>query len=69
MIGPLDSATDECRALRNAFNAELRACITKRQADADARAGRATQVNSQTNRARYITCSAEIRTRFGVVSK
>lgn len=69
LIGPLDGTTAECRARRSAFRVELHACIDRKHAEADARSGRATQVNSHTNRVRFKTCDAEVRVRLGLASK
>ena len=69
LIGPLDGATEECRALRVTYRAEVAACMDQMRAEADARAGRLTMVNSHTNRARFVTCDAATRMNLGLASK
>lgn len=69
LIGPLDGETAECRALRIAYRSEVAACMDQMRAEADARAGQLTQVNSHTNRARFVTCDAATRMNLGLVSE
>lgn len=68
-IGPLEGASEACNASRAAFRAELQICMERKHAEADARAKRATEVNSHTNRARFRACDAETRAALGLVSK
>ena len=68
LAGPLPGAGKECEDLRTAFWAEIRTCMGRKQAEADARAGKPTTGNSHTNRARLFYCDAEARERLGLAS-
>ena len=65
--GPLFGATEKCKALREYYRAEVRACMDQIHAEANARAGQVTATNSHGYRARRITCDAATRAKLGPV--
>jgi hypothetical protein len=56
LLGPVKQISEDCKALRAAYHADIRTCMDKMRADADARAGQRTAINSHTNRSRFLTC-------------
>ena len=56
LVGPLTGASEDCSALRSAYRMEVSTCMDRLRAEADARAGQRTTINSHTNRSRYLTC-------------
>lgn len=61
LTGPLTEATEDCAALRSAFRAEVNDCMDQMHAYADARAGRRTENNSHSSRARFLICDKSVR--------
>ncbi|NJS38363.1 MAG: hypothetical protein HC783_04350 [Rhodobacteraceae bacterium] len=61
LVGPLADASVDCAALRSAYQAEVSSCMDKLHAEADARAGQRTSVNSHTNRSRFLICDKTVR--------
>lgn len=68
LTGPLSDASQNCEDIRAAFWAEVRVCMGLKQSEADNRAGKPTEGNSHTYRARQYVCSAETRDRQGLAS-
>lgn len=61
LVGSLADPTEDCATLRTTYRAEVRNCMAKMLADANARAGRRTEVNSHTNRSRFLICDKGVR--------
>jgi hypothetical protein len=68
LVGPLAGATADCQAIRVAYRERISDCMEEKQAEADARAGKATQVTAHSSRARYLICDAESRANLPRVS-
>jgi hypothetical protein len=56
LVGALAAITEDCAALRSNYRAEVSACMDKMHAAANALAGRRTDANSHTSRARFLIC-------------
>ncbi len=68
LSGSFSAVTEDCKALQMAFQTEVGDCMAGLRADAAARAGNASISNSHSSRAQYLTCTATVRTKMGVVS-
>jgi hypothetical protein len=60
VIGPLDTTTKDCAALRRAYRAEVKDCMDKLHAEADIKAGRRTDATSHSSRSRYLICDKSV---------
>jgi hypothetical protein len=67
LVGPLAETSVDCKALRSAYRAEVNYCMDRMHADADARAGRKTDVNSHTSRSRFLICDKGVREKMALV--
>lgn len=67
--GPLTETTEDCAALRSTYRAEVSDCMANMHADADARAGRRTESNSQTSRSRFLICNRGVREKMVLLAK
>lgn len=67
MTGDLSGLTEDCLAFRLAFRAEVTACMEERLLAS--RTSRGAVMNSQSTRARFLICDAEVRAKLGVPSK
>jgi hypothetical protein len=61
LVGPLADPSLDCAALRSAYQAKVTGCMDKLHAEADARAGQRTSINSHTNRSRFVICDKSVR--------
>ncbi len=61
LVGPLADPSPDCAALRSAYQAEVNGCMDMLHAEADARAGQRTSINSHTNRSRFLICDKSAR--------
>jgi hypothetical protein len=61
LVGPLADASVDCAALRSAYQAKVNGCMDQMHAEADARAGQRTSINSHTNRSRFLICDKSAR--------
>jgi hypothetical protein len=61
LVGPLAETTEDCAALRSAYQAEISECMDKMHAAADASAGRRTDATSHTSRSRFLICDKSLR--------
>jgi hypothetical protein len=68
LVGPLAETTADCAALRSAYRSEVSDCMDKMRADADARSGRRTDVNSHTSRSRFLICDNGVREKLALRS-
>ena len=66
LVGPLNGATEDCKARRIAFRTEVQICMEQMHAEADARAGKPTKINAHTSRARFLMCDAATRERLSL---
>jgi hypothetical protein len=64
MTGHASRVSEECKAFRLAFRAEVNACMDRLLLASRTSWGAA--MNSQTNRSRFLICDADVRAKLGV---
>lgn len=69
LTGATGSASAECQALRADYTDRVQTCLALRHAAAEERIGRTSAGNSQSARARYLTCASEVRLTLGLAAE
>lgn len=64
-----DLAADDCKALRTAYFDQVSNCMSERQKIADRTLGSTRSNGPHTSRARYLLCTAEVRSTMGFAAK
>jgi hypothetical protein len=66
LAGPAAGLSKDCEALRSVYRVEISGCMDQLRADADARAGRKTDVNSHISRSRFLICDSGVREKMAL---
>jgi|GEM_PF-6730639 len=67
--GPPSVASEDCKAMRIAFRAEVSDCIARMKAQADTAKGLSQHNAPQSTRARLFLCDAKIRQKLGLADQ
>ena len=67
LVAPTAQVSDDCKALRADYHAQVSACMAARKAEAEARAP--LMDNAHSNRARYLLCATETQKMMGLASR
>ena len=68
LAGSYSDASEDCKAMRTAYQAEVTACINNLAAEAAKKYGNRADNSSHGYRARFQICDAEVRAVFGQLS-